>query len=126
MGRNGTRLKPPAPLTVELARLTPGNWAPLTFTVPPSGSVFVTIGGGLINNSGNNSIGWRISGADTLAHGFNRGITTSSVGTMRASKRNLVNGLTPGGVDVVTPGWFQGTAGNSDQADGNLIVEAVQ
>ncbi len=103
-----------------------GNWAPITFTVPPSGAVFITIGAGLTNVNGNNSIGWRVSGTDTFANTFTRAITASAVGTQRFSKRNLVTSMTPGGTNTVTPGWFQGTSGNSDTADGNLIVEAVQ
>src|SRR5204862_2332200 len=94
----------------------PGNWAPITFTVPPSGAAFITIGAGLINAAGNNSIGWRVSGVDTFANSFNRAITATGTGTSRFSKRNLVTGMTPGATNTVTPGWFQGTSGNSDTA----------
>jgi hypothetical protein len=106
-----------------------GNWPPVTFTVPPSGQVFITIHAGVIGSSGNTAaISWAISGADSVASTFGRCVSAGNAGSVaiRASNRSLVTGLTPGGSDTVTPAWFQNGSGCSDTTDGHLIVEAVQ
>jgi hypothetical protein len=107
----------------------PGNWSPVTFTVPPSGKVYITIHAGVIGSAGNTAaISWAISGADSVASTFGRCVSAGNAGSVaiRASNRSLVTGLTPGGSDTVTPAWFQNGSGCSDTTDGHLIVEAVQ
>ena len=104
---------------------TGGQWPAQSFVVPPSGAVWITISGGLINVTGNNSIGWRISGTDAVGGANNHAFGTSAVGTNRGSRRHYVSGLTPGATNTVTPQWFQTSAGNSDTGEGQLTVEAV-
>jgi hypothetical protein len=106
-----------------------GNWPPVTFTVPPSGKVYITIQAGVIGSSGNTAaISWAISGADSVASTLGRCVSAGGAGSVaiRASNRSLVTGLTPGASDTVTPAWFQNGSGCSDTTDGHLIVEAVQ
>jgi hypothetical protein len=106
-----------------------GNWPPATFTVPPSGQVYVTIHAGVIGSGGNTAaVGWGMSGTDSLSPTFGRCVSAGNAGSVaiRASNRTLVTGLTPGGTDTVTAYWNQNGAGCSDTNDGHLIVEAVQ
>ena len=104
-----------------------GTWPAVTFTVPPSGSVFITVGGAISPGTGSDSsFGWRISGVDTVDHALTHAFTASAPGTARGSRRRLVTGLTAGGTDTVTAGWRQTASGSSDGGAGELIVEAVQ
>jgi hypothetical protein len=103
-----------------------GNWPTVPFTVPPSGQVKVIIHAGVIPSAGNTaSIGFGISGTDTLAPTFGRCVSAQT-SAIRASCTYLVTGLTPGASDVATAWWNQNGGGCSDTNDGHLIVEAVQ
>ena len=111
-------------------------WTPVTFTVPQSGRVAITIGGWIENRQDTSSTIWlsyRGSGG-----GFTAG-TSSSVmnprglsvrnGRLVASKRRLFTGLTPGATVTLIPVYFTGAySGDSNVSairDGNLIVEPM-
>ena len=104
---------------------TSAQWAPVTFTVPPSGSIFITIDCCFGNTSaGDNAwVGWQITGTDSIPWATRRGLQASV--QARLCQRRLVTGLTPGGIDTVTPGWDYNLGGGTDTGDGALIVEAV-
>lgn len=108
-----------------------GNWAPVTFTVPPSGRVYVTVSASpnvSIGSGGNAYVGYRISGTDTR-NALTQYASGGASGIHQGSCRRLFTGLTPGGTDTITPGWFLTPAGSgaaTDGGDGQLIVEAVQ
>jgi hypothetical protein len=115
--------------TATWTDFTGGQWPAVTFTVPPSGAVAISVGGMIDSPADGTSIGfgWRISGADTIAHGFSHAVYTTSGNILRTSRRRLVTGLTPGGSDTVTPGWYtSATAGTHASDEGQLLVEAVQ
>jgi hypothetical protein len=103
-----------------------GNWPGCTFTVPPSGSVYITISGTLGGGTGYSAlIGWSISGGDAVGNSDRHAIMAGDH-TGRMSKRFLQTGLTPGASDTVTAAWKQNGPGGSDAGDGQIIVEAVQ
>ncbi|HEY5985813.1 MAG TPA: hypothetical protein VIV12_05425 [Streptosporangiaceae bacterium] len=102
-----------------------GSWPALTFTVPPSGMVYVTIGGAINPASGTSTFSWRISGTDTVAADMAQAFSVGGAYTGRGSRRKLVTGLTPGASDTVTPRWWQSQTGTSDDANGELLVEAA-
>lgn len=106
-----------------------GSWAPVTFTVPPSGIVRVTIQAGItVNNpsGGFAGIGYRISGGDTVNANLARSVGFNANGTCHACSTRIIPSLTPGASDTVTPAWYTNSTGNTDTADGQLIVEAVR
>ncbi|MGJ5826717.1 hypothetical protein [Streptomyces ossamyceticus] len=109
---------------------TAAAWPRITFTVPPSGAVFVTIGGQVSNRSTAASTAWmtwRATGAYTEAHGALNGLS-SQAGRVIASRRVYRNGLTPGGQVTLIPGWNISSNGGTDVfvQDGQLTVEFVQ
>lgn len=119
-------------LTGSWQAYTAGQWPPLTFTVPASGQVFVTVTA-RINTYDIAAVGWRISGTDTVAFDarpdhalFCRAVGAMGLaGTANDSLRVLITGLTPGGTDIVTPGWMAVNTGSTDEGAGQLLVEAV-
>lgn len=104
---------------------TTAQWAPVVFTVPPSGSVWITIDCCFGNtSSGDNAwVGWQITGTDSVPWVTRHGLQASV--QARLCQRRLLTGLTPGGVDTVTPGWDYNLGGGTDTGDGALVVEAV-
>jgi hypothetical protein len=108
-----------------------GNWPPVTFTVPPSGQVFVTVSASpnvSIGSGGNAFVGYRVSGTDTRGADSAFAVGGAS-GIHQGSCRHLFTALTPGGTDTITPAWFLSPAGagtGSDGGNGQIIVEAVQ
>jgi len=108
-----------------------GNWPAVTFTVPPSGQVLITVTGApncSVNSGGNAYIAYRISGGDTRPALPQYAIGGAS-GIHQGSCRRLFTGLTPGATDTVTPQWFLTPAGAgaaTDGGNGQIIVEAVQ
>ncbi|MBK3635204.1 hypothetical protein JHN52_20165 [Streptomyces sp. MBT97] len=123
---------PPLNQTGAFVDFTAAAWPRLTFTVPPSGAVFVTIGGQVSNRTTTASTAWmtwRATGAYTEAHGGPNGISAQS-GRVIASRRVYRPGLTPGGQVTLIPGWniSSGSTGGTDVfvRDGQLTVEFVQ
>lgn len=102
------------------------NWPPITFTVPPSGKVAVTIGGTLTpSGSVIMHLGWELTGVDSFAFGNRQAVGTSTF-MGQASRRTILTGLTPGATDTITPAWWIGTASSgTDGADGQLTVEPI-
>lgn len=98
-----------------------GQWAAITFTVPPSGAVEITVTGTTVGTNGYGYIGWRISGTDTVGNANRHCFGGVSGGTVRTGRTTVVSGLTAGASDTVTPTWY-GAAGNSDSGDGQLTV----
>lgn len=102
------------------------NWPPITFTVPPSGKIWVSICAS-IRGTANGNVGWRLSGADTLAHSFRHAV--GGAGLVRATRRVIIpeGYLTPGAVNTITPGWYgTDTFPNiKDDGDGDLNVEMI-
>jgi hypothetical protein len=112
------------------------TWAPLVFTVPPSGRAFVTITGLAINTVSSTAtiwMSWRASGGG-LTTGTDsptvdpRAIT--SMGTrVGASKRRMYTGLTPGAPVTLTPIYYASAASSNTSVTqlhyGQLIVEPI-
>jgi hypothetical protein len=82
-----------------------------TFVVPPSGQVFITVTGLIesVNNGASAALGWRIQeggtiGSGTIVHDFlfdralvtSEAVNTGAPGSIGASNRYLVTGLTQG------------------------------
>ncbi|MFD5591935.1 hypothetical protein ACWC9X_08645 [Streptomyces asoensis] len=123
---------PPLNQTGAFVDFTAAAWPRLTFTVPPSGAVFITIGGQVSNRMTTASTAWmtwRATGAYTEAHGSRNGISAQA-GRIIASRRVYRSGLTPGGQLTLIPGWniSSGNASGTDVfvRDGQLSVEIVQ
>lgn len=110
---------------------TSGQWPPVTVTVPPSGSVKVTIGAAVANTNTSTSTAWaawRASGASSMAASEKNSVTTVGARTY-ASRSYQLNGLTPGTALTITPQWNVSSAGTvgtvTRVSDGQLIVEPV-
>lgn len=109
-------------------------WAPLTFTVPQSGRVYITISAWIENRYESSSTIWasyRASGggmtSGTSSTVMNkRGISVRN-GRLVCSKRILVTGLTPGASVTLTPAYFTGAVASditiSALREGVLIME---
>jgi hypothetical protein len=109
---------------------TAAAWPRITFTVPPSGAVFVTIGGQVSNRSTTAStawMSWRATGAYVEAHGAPNGLS-SQASRVIASRRVYRGGLTPGGQVTIIPGWNMSSSNGTEVfvRDGQLSVEFVQ
>lgn len=110
---------------------TSAQWPPVTVTVPPSGSVKVTIGSAVANTNTTTSTAWaawRASGASTMAGSEKNAVTTVN-GRTYASRSYVLNGLTPGAALTITPQWNVSSAGTVGTvtriSDGQLIVEPI-
>ncbi|WP_328361376.1 hypothetical protein OG800_26400 [Streptomyces sp. NBC_00445] len=123
---------PPLNQAGAFVDFTAAAWPRLTFTVPPSGAVFVTIGGQVSNRTTTASTAWmtwRATGAYAEAHGGRNGISAQG-GRVIASRRVYRSGLTPGGQVTLIPGWniSSGVSGGGTDVlvrDGQLTVEFV-
>lgn len=123
---------PPLNQTGAFVDFTAAAWPRLTFTVPPSGAVYVTIGGQVSNRTTTASTAWmtwRATGAYTEAHGGRNGISAQG-GRVIASRRVYRSGLTPGGQVTLIPGWniSSGSSGGGTDVfvlNGQLTVEFV-
>jgi len=126
-----TKQVTPAPLTTTGAFVdfTAAAWPRITFTVPLSGAVFVSVGGQVSNRSTAASTAWmtwRATGAYTEAHGALNGLSAQA-GRVIGSRRVYRDGLTPGGQVTLIPGWNISSNGGTDVfvQDGQLTVELV-
>ncbi|MEW1774670.1 hypothetical protein [Streptomyces sp. NPDC086777] len=123
---------PPLNQTGAFVDFTAAAWPRITFTVPPSGAVFITVGGQVSNRNTTAATAWmtwRATGAYTEAHGGANGISAQA-GRVVASRRVYRFGLTPGGQVTLIPGWniSSGSSTGTDVfvRDGQLTVEFVQ
>ncbi|MFB6977681.1 hypothetical protein [Streptomyces scopuliridis] len=108
---------------------TTGQWPALTFTVPPSGMVWISISGAPLNTNTTSStvwMSWRASGGYTEASTEANGLSGSG-GRTYATRRVLRSGLTPGAVVTLTPQWQISSigAGITRVITGQLTVEPV-
>lgn len=110
---------------------TAGQFPPVTVTVPPSGSVRVTIGGAVANtNSGSATawMTWRASGAVTYSASEKNSVVTIGARTY-ASREVVLSGMTPGAALTITPQWNVSSAGTVGSvtriSDGQLSVEPI-
>lgn len=113
---------------------TADEWESITFTVPDSGMVFITISANLSNrNSTGSSVWatWQLSGGHSGAGGADRdyrGVSSAGLDTrLHASRRTLVTGLVPGAVLTVTPQYYVSSATPEviTFEQGQLVVEPV-
>lgn len=117
----------------------PSNkWAPLTFTVPPSGQVWVNLSANVQGHDGSTFAtawcSWRGTGggiASGTASSLTdpRGISARNASRTYATKRVRVSGLTPGASVTLTPIYFisasSGVDANTRVGEGTLIVEPI-
>ncbi|TXS35711.1 hypothetical protein [Streptomyces sp. OR43] len=119
------------PATATFTDFSAAQWPPLTFTVPPSGSAWISIGGAIQNQVTTTAtvwVVWRASGGYTQAAVAANAIASAG-GRIYATRRVLVTGLTPGVTVTLTPQWYVssvGTVGGQTfTTDGQLSVEPV-
>lgn len=122
-----TSLDSPNPSAGVWTDFTSGQWPPITFVVPPSGMVHITVGAETANQSSSSSttaVGYRLSGGYTLAADFPQAVTGQTPDG--ASRRMLITGMTPGTTVTVTPSYRMSTlTGTRYVHNGRLIVELV-
>lgn len=115
-----------------------GKWAPLTFTVPPSGQVYVTLSANVQAHDGTTFsttwASWRGTGggiATGTASSLTdpRGVSARNGSRCYGTKRVRVTGLTPGASVTITPIYFvsasAGVDANTRVGEGTLIVEPI-
>lgn len=92
-------------------------WPVLTFTVPPSGRVYITVSGWIENRNTADSTIWlsyRASGggmtAGTDGSALNPRALSTHSSRVIASKRSYFSGLTPGATVTLTPVYYSTTA----------------
>jgi hypothetical protein len=107
-----------------------GNWPTLTFTVPPSGLVWISIGAAIQNTNSGTSTGWvtwRASGGVTEASSEANGVST--YGSRTYATRRVLRSWTPGASVTLTPQYLfssVGTLTSVTRADNGLLtVEPV-
>lgn len=114
------------------------KWAPLSFTVPPSGQVYVTLSANVQGHDGTTFAttwaSWRGTGggiASGTASSLTdpRGVSARNGSRTYASKRVRVSGLTPGQTVTLTPIYFISASGGVDAntrvGEGTLLVEPI-
>jgi hypothetical protein len=119
------------PVTATFTDFSGAQWPPLTFTVPPSGMAWISIGGAVHNQITTTStvwVVWRASGGYTMAANAENGVAAAG-GRTYATRRVLVTGMTPGASVTLTPQWYVssvGTVGTQTfTTSGQLGVEPV-
>lgn len=107
-----------------------GNWATLTFTVPPSGKMWISVGAALMNiNSGTSTgwLAWRASGGVTEAASELNGLST--YGSRNYGSRRVIRSWTPGISVTLTPQYLFSSVGALSTVtrctDGLLAVEPI-
>ncbi|MER8083852.1 hypothetical protein ABTZ57_01485 [Streptomyces sp. NPDC094048] len=110
---------------------TSAQWTPITFVVPPSRMVWVSIGAAIQNTTTATStvwVGWRASGGYTRAANESNAISTWG-SRIYSDRRILLTGLTAGASVVITPQWNVSSAGTvgsvTRTTDGQLTVEPI-
>lgn len=106
------------------------NWPPLTFTVPPSGLVWISIGGAIMNTNTSTASGWmawRASGGVTEGASEANGLST--VGARTYATRRVLRSWTPGASVTLTPQYLFSSVGTLTTVtrgdNGLLAVEPV-
>lgn len=117
----------------------PSNkWPPLSFTVPPSGQVYVTLSANVQGHDGTTFAttwcSWRGTGGGIASGTASsvtdpRGVSARNGSRTYATKRVRVSGLTPGAGVTLTPIYFVSASGGVDAntrvGEGTLIVEPI-
>ncbi len=115
--------------TGEYVDFTIAQWPRITFTVPSSGQVFVTIGGAVSNKSTDAStawMAWRMTGGVVESPSARNGLSAQASRVI-GSRRVHRSGLTPGVQVTVIPVWNV-SSNNGNEVfvrDGQLTVEFV-
>lgn len=113
---------------------TSAQWPAVSFTVPPSGQAWISIGASIRNASVGNGFtmfcAWKASGGFTESYALEyKGISTEQLSRVYATRRILVTGMTPGAAVVITPLWFASSLPSSGTTamvgNGQLTVEPV-
>lgn len=108
------------------ANFTSGQWPAVTFTMPPSGMVIVTIGGDITaaTTTSKLRIDWSVTAGDgnpVTGHGMQ-----VTGGELQASRRTMVTG-TPGTSQTITPSFNVTATGSANNtASGLLLIEPIQ
>ncbi|MFJ2174323.1 hypothetical protein ACIOHE_15595 [Streptomyces sp. NPDC087851] len=115
--------------TSAFVDFTTGQWPALTFTVPASGMVWISISGAPTNTNTTAStawMSWRASGGYTEASSEANGLSSYG-GRTYATRRVLRSGLTPGATVTLTPQWQISSigAGVTRVINGQLTVEPI-
>ncbi|GLY81831.1 hypothetical protein [Actinoallomurus iriomotensis] len=120
----------PTPAAGVWTDFTAGQWPPISYVVPASGAVHVTIGAECHNDQTDTATtrcGYRISGGFTLPAAFGHEVGGHSFTT--GSRRFLVDGMTPGAVITITPVYRMTSIATTPHSafvhGGNLLVEPV-
>ncbi|MDT0432811.1 hypothetical protein [Streptomyces salyersiae] len=120
---------PPYTPTQTYVDFTAAAWPRITFTVPPSGAVWVTVGGSVSNRATDAStawLTWRATGGLVEPHSVTNGLSAQASRVI-ASRRVYRSGLTPGASVTLIPGWNVSSVGQDTLiANGELTVEPVQ
>ncbi|UIX33539.1 hypothetical protein [Streptomyces sp. GQFP] len=107
---------------------TAAQWPRITFTVPPSGTVWVSVGGQVSNRNttaATSWMTWRATGGYTEAAGSLTGLSAQG-GRVIGTRRVYRSGLTPGASVTIIPGWNVSSIGTDTFiSDGQLTVELV-
>jgi hypothetical protein len=109
-------------------------WTPLTFVVPPTGRVYVTVSGWVENRATTSSSMWLsyFSTGGGMTSGLDPDVMDARAVSTRASRvvasnRKLYTGLTPGATVTLTPAYNSTTASSDANVSsiryGNLIME---
>jgi hypothetical protein len=108
---------------------TSAQWAPLTFSMPPSGRAFVTISADMYSEQADSSAytecSWSVSSGSATVVGTGRSIAGSGI-KFNQSRRTLITG-TAGASITITPQYRVNHGSNewSNIQYGMLIVEPV-
>lgn len=122
-----TNLDDPSPTPVTWTDISSAVWPAVTFVVPASGMVYITVGAETENISSSTAttvVSFRLSGGVTQAANFGRELGGNGIVT--GSRRILLTGMTPGVSVTATPAYRMSSLASSRHVrTGNLLVEPV-
>ncbi|WP_032916700.1 phage baseplate assembly protein V [Streptomyces rimosus] len=109
----------------------PSDWAPITTKVPATGSLLVSVGATMWNESTDTSemrLGWSVSGDYAWSgDGLQQALTiTGRSWATAATKRCLLAGLTPGSTVTITPRYWCDANGTGSAGQQLAVIEGGQ